>query len=147
MIPRQPSINFAVKKLKPNSSTHAHQTFTEKHEEDESCPDTENCEKIKGSWWGGREVELERELGEMKALDHVKLADWTFKTQIFKNEEYLQSKLKELGMPVPLVMKSLNLRGWTRLRVKCYQDAVKGCRSDLEFIHEETFHEESKTFE
>ena len=94
---------------------------------------------------GEKKGELERELGEMKALDHVKLADWTFKTQIFKNEEYLQSKLKELGMPVPLSDEKFEFEGMDKVTsVKCYQDAVKGCRSDLNLFMKKLFHEEVK---
>ena len=94
---------------------------------------------------GEKKGELERELGKTKALDHVKLADWTFKTQIFKNEEYLQSKLKELGMPVPLSDEKYEFEGMDKvMNVKCYQDAVKGCRSDLNLFMKKLLHEEVK---
>lgn len=78
-------------------------------------------------------AELEKELASMKALNHVKLADWTFNTQIFKNEEYLQSKLKELEMALPQNDEDkIEIGGIDKiLSVKCYQDAVKACRSDL----------------
>lgn len=102
--------------------------------------------KIKEAEEGEKKGELERELGKMKALDHVKLADWTFKTQIFKNEEYLQSKLKELGMSVPLSDEEFAFEGMIDkvMSVKCYQDAVKGCRADLNLFMKKLFHEEAK---
>lgn len=88
--------------------------------------------KIKTAKEAGEITKLESELVRTKALDHVKLANWTFNTQIFKNEEYLQEKMKDLEIPLPQNDGKFEIEGIDKiLSIKCYQDAVKACRADL----------------
>lgn len=89
--------------------------------------------KIKNAPEADEKTGLASELARTKALDHVKLAIWTFNTQIFKNDQYLQDKMKELDIPLPQNDSSqLEFEGIDKvLGIKCYQDAVKACRSDL----------------
>lgn len=99
--------------------------------------------KTEGS---GNEMEteiktLEGELIKTKALDHIKLATWAFNSQVFKNDEYLKEKLRELGIFLPTteaVQDSEKL-----MSVKCFQDAIKSCHDDLNSFVRKLFHEAS----
>lgn len=82
---------------------------------------------------------LESELNKVKAIDHTKVAEWAFNTQLLKKEEYLQEKLRELGIVFPEtepVAESASI-----LSVKCFQDALKACRSDLNMFLRKLLHE------
>ena len=98
--------------------------------------------KIKSATDTVEKSELEGELVRTKALDHVKLANWTFETQIFKNDEYLLGKMMELGIKLPQKVEKIDYEGIDKvLSVKCYQDAVKACRSDLVLFMKKLFNE------
>lgn len=83
---------------------------------------------------------LEVELNKTKALDHVKLATWAFNTQLFKNDDYLKEKLRELGIYLPFACEEVEDSG-KLISVKCFQDAVKSCREDLNSFVKKLFHE------
>lgn len=90
----------------------------------------------------GEKAALQTELLRTKSLDHLKLANWTFNTQVFKNEEYLQAKLKELEITLPSNEGNIEIEGIDKiLSIKCYQDALKACRSDLVLFLRKLLHE------
>lgn len=89
--------------------------------------------------------ELESELTKAKALDHVKLALWAFNTQIITKDEYLRGKCQELGVKVEdeEELKALELTFPLDkiMGIKCFQDAVKGCKAELVLFIQKLLHE------
>lgn len=84
--------------------------------------------------------ELEAELLKIKSLDHVKLANWAFVSQVLK-DEYLKGKLIELG----ITEKDVNFEfdGIDKIQsIKCFQDAIKICKNDLVIFLKKLLHED-----
>ena len=87
----------------------------------------------------GESKELESELIKMKSLDHVKFANWAFSSQILK-DEYLKAKMDVLGVNEDAV--DFNFDFVDKIKsVKCFQDVLKACKSDLIVFMRKLFHE------
>ena len=83
--------------------------------------------------------ELETELIKIKSLDHVKLADWAFSSQVLK-DEYLKVKMVELGISENSI--NFEFEGIDKISsIKCFQDAIKTSRNDLIVFIKKLLHE------
>lgn len=83
--------------------------------------------------------ELETELTKMKSLDHVKLANWAFSSQVLK-DEYLKGKMVELGIAENDF--NFEFEGIAKVSsIKCFQDAIKTSKNDLIIFIKKLLHE------